>query len=449
MFSTPRSKPHAARKRMLSNIYSKSHLQSSLPAALQSSTIILTRLLPKIHTLASSSPSRTVEVHALMNALTMDLTTAYQFGLSNSSDLLRDDETAAWQFHQFHCRRPYIFWAAELPWLGALLSRVGLRYLPTPRFAVDASRHLEDWGLRMLDAAEAHLTSPSKTTAPSVPEDTPVVYAQLRAALSKDAATTAQPPTKPGDRIPAPNARLSLASEMLDHLGAGQETSSITLTSLLSRLAHDQPTQSALRSEIRTHLPSLASTTPTTTLPPAKEIDTLPLLHAVLTETLRLHAAIPGPQPRVTPSAPSPAAVLHGHSLPGGVRISSQAHTLHRLPSVFRDPEAWDPRRWLSEPDEAVNADGAVNADEAAGEEARREAMRRHLWAFGSGGRMCVGSNLAMQGMKAVAAAVVARFVVLPAPGSEGVVGQEDGYVAEVVGMRCLLRFEEVHGVEE
>jgi hypothetical protein len=52
---------------------------------------------------------------------------------------------------------------------------------------------------------------------------------------------------------------------------------------------------------------------------------------------------------------------------------------LHRNGAVFADPEAWEPSRWLR----------------AADDPQLRE-MNRWFWAFGSGGRMCVGSNLAL-----------------------------------------------------
>lgn len=350
----------------------------------------------------------------------MDSTTAYLFGLANCSDLLRDDAKLQWQMRMFHCRRPYAFWAAELPWVVDLLKRVGLGGLVSPEFAADATRQLEAWGLRMLDGAEAQLSTGHKVAA----EDTPVVYAQLRSALTKEV-------EKGGVTDLAHDIRLTLASEMLDHLGAGQETSAITLTYALRELARHPEVQRALREEIRTLLPSLSSSMTTTPPhpPSAKEIDALPLLSAVLTETLRLHAAIPGPQPRITPS--TGIVTLGAYtSLPPNVRVSAQAYSLHRLPAVFPEPESWTPARWLD-----------------AGEAEKRE-MQRCFWAFGSGARMCVGSHLATQGLKAAIVGVVRSFVVgLPGGGGEeeGVarerLEQEDAYVSQPKGMICHLKF--------
>ena len=117
-------------------------------------------------------------------------------------------------------------------------------------------------------------------------------------------------------------------------------------------------------------------------LPPPKSIDNLPLLEAIVTETLRLHAPIPGIQPRVTPK---PSCSLAGYdNIPAGIRVNAQAYSLHRNPQVFPDPESWQPKRWLKEENSLEEL----------------EERRRWFWAFGSGGRMCVGSNLALQGMR-------------------------------------------------
>lgn len=96
-------------------------------------------------------------------------------------------------------------------------------------------------------------------------------------------------------------------------------------------------------------------------------------------ETLRLHAPIPGIQPRVTPY---PTTSLCGYdNIPPNTRVNAQAYSLHRNPEVFPEPETWQPKRWLKPHDSP-----------------EMEEMRRWFWAFGSGGRMCVGSNLAVQG---------------------------------------------------
>lgn len=176
------------------------------------------------------------------------------------------------------------------------------------------------------------------------------------------------------------------ASEVLDHLLAGHETSAITLTYLMHNMSQQPWLQSKLREELLTlspHIqyPSRRSSEGWDRLPTPKAIDELPLLDAILQETLRLYAAAAGPQPRVTPRVPGGTTVEGYTNIPGGVRVSSNAYSIHRIPEIFPEPDVWSPERWMTT------------------DEKKLEQMRRCFFAFGAGGRMCLGSNFAIQGM--------------------------------------------------
>ena len=77
--------------------------------------------------------------------------------------------------------------------------------------------------------------------------------------------------------------------------------------------------------------------------------------------------------------------LVGGHEIPAGTRASAQAWSLHRNPDAFPRPEEWLPERWID--GEAAQA-GLLGS----------EKKERWFWAFGSGGRMCIGSNFAMLG---------------------------------------------------
>ena len=145
-------------------------------------------------------------------------------------------------------------------------------------------------------------------------------------------------------------------------------------------------------------------------------------------ETLRIHTAIPGQQPRVTPPSATlgeSEATLTG--LPAGLRVQSQAWSLHRNPDVFPDPDSWKPERWVES------------------SEVQLKEMNRWFWAFGSGGRMCVGSNLAVLEMKAIMVAVWGSFRTTIADDS-GMV-HNGGYLAEPIGKDgkfLILDFERI-----
>ncbi|RJE16803.1 Cytochrome P450, partial [Aspergillus sclerotialis] len=94
--------------------------------------------------------------------------------------------------------------------------------------------------------------------------------------------------------------RLDIACEIYDQLTAGHETSAVGLTYLFWELSKQPDLQKELRKELLTLEPAIIypRSSQSTELPPAKSVDNRPLLEAIVTETLRLHAPIPGIQPR-------------------------------------------------------------------------------------------------------------------------------------------------------
>ena len=247
-----------------------------------------------------------------------------------------------------------------------------------PQQVVAAGEEVKDLCLQMLKKVESSSTS---STDVNSSRRKPIVHDQLYRQLhaSSDKASSPAPPPSPSQL------RLTLASELIDHTMAGTETSGWTLTYVVHELSQRRHLQSALRTELLSlrqpiyySRPS-ASTGPTADLPwDPRALAVLPLLDAVLHETLRLHPAVPGSQPRLTPSSPD---TLVGHAnIPAGMRVAAQAYSLHRNADIFPDPEVWRPERWLHVSREA------------------RDEMLRWFWAFGSGARMCVGSSFAMLG---------------------------------------------------
>lgn len=395
MFSTALREPHSKRKRMLSNVYAKSVLLASPALRAICQTVLCERMLPLVGEVVEgdrrgdgdwgkSKTKGVMEAYELFSALTMDFVTAYQFGLGQGSNFTQNLTHCRKWLENYKARQAYTFWPQEMPAFTAFMRSVGLGTLLVPKWVDEANQDIEDWCLSMCDKAEAALQSRSGDEKHA--GDYPSVYAQMRASLVKEQVKEESGLAEKQGTSLTEETQLSIASEMLDQLAAGFDTSGITLTYLAWELSKPQNSQiqASLQEELRSLSPSYAKASPDvegTELPDAKVIDELPLLHAVIMETLRLHAAIPGIQPRVTPSDATlgpPGAEVHG--IPQGVRVESAAYSLHRNPEVFPKPEEWRPLRWL-------DADGKVDSG---GEK------MRWFWAFGSGGRMCVGSNLAM-----------------------------------------------------
>ncbi|KAJ4324504.1 hypothetical protein N0V94_001244 [Neodidymelliopsis sp. IMI 364377] len=354
MFSTGNNKPHSMRKRMLSNIYSKSVVNASSVLQAQVSVILYQRLLPRLAMLYSGPEKGVFEVSSLLNASTMDVVTSYIFGLKSSSNLIDHPDQLAWFLDLYNSRRSHTFWPQEFPhvtdfvhkWLGFRLS---------PKWVDGANAGIEKWTKKMCDGAASVMQQGEAKT-----QDVPTVYQQLSAAVAKEA--------KKNDSSDV-DLQSVIASEVLDHLAAGFDTSGITLTYVVHELSTHKDIQSRLQAELQTLSPRLtASSSPN--LPDPKAVDTLPVLHAIIWETLRLHSAIPGPQPRFTP----PQGCRLGpdeeqYFVPGGVRVSASAGLLHQNEEVYERASEWNPDRWL----ELDKMD----------EEKRKDMENRWFWAFG------------------------------------------------------------------
>jgi cytochrome P450 len=398
MFSSLHSQPHSARKRMMSHIFSKSTIHASPALASQAKTILYSRLLPIID--ASTHPLQIpqgIDVHEIWTATAMDFITAYEFGLRHSTNFLKNVAYRQHWLELFRNRKPYAFYSQELPQLTKFMHVIGIRLVP--RSVDSASQEIEDFCASMCKAATAALQS--KQSYADNPGDEPVALTALLSGVEKETKSNGLTSIQSDTAIKYPE--LLVASEILDQLVAGQETSGITLTYLTWHLCQDLALQDALRAELLTLDPPMKYPLPFSSptaekafhdgqldwlediqLPSSKQLDSLPILHAVIMETLRLRAALPGAQPRLTPY---PSCKLAGYEIPGGVRVSAQAWSLHRNVKVFPYPDIWDHKRWLDGLESGTDGDT----------EARKE-RDRWFWSFSSGGRMCIGSNFAMYG---------------------------------------------------
>ncbi|KAF2657933.1 cytochrome P450 monooxygenase-like protein [Lophiostoma macrostomum CBS 122681] len=413
MFSTACNKTHSTRKRMISNIYSKSIITSSSALLAQTSTILYDRFLPALaSTFDQQEQPGVLNIYALLSGATMDIVTGYIFGLAASSNLISNPKQLDWFLGLYNSRRSYNFWPQELPGFTAALQK-WFGYRLVPKWVDEANLEIEKWTKDMCDGAARVLTQ-SKVDV----QDTPAVYQQLTSALVREA--------KKADSDRKEDLNGVIASEVLDHLAAGFDTSGITLTYVIHELSVHPEVQHRLQQELQSLSPQL---TPEAApgLPDPKAVDSLPLLHAVIWETLRLRSAIPGPQPRVTPCQGCRLGPEErDYYVPGGVRVSASAGLLHSNEEVYERAEEWMPDRWL----------------EDVGEERKKDMESRWFWAFGSGGRMCVGSHLAVYQMKYIVAALYSNYttIIIDDSGIE----QSDAYTAPPTRDRLLIELHHV-----
>jgi hypothetical protein len=409
MFSSVEHQPHSTKKRLVSNIYSISYLQSSAQLHENSLILLRDRFLPFIQEAAIAQTA--LDVHDMNNGFTTDFMSAYQFGIACSTKLSIDSSAKQHYRQQYHSRKDYEFHSQEIPRVKAWCEWFGFPLVP--KQIEEANGLLEEMSMKMCSNADAYLEN-----SPSVGVE-PVVYKQFKNGLAKQR----QKSDGKASQVEIEHQRLEVASEMLDHLLAGQETSAIALTYLYYEMSKRSDLQEQLRQELLSLTPQIVW--PPTTgfeLPSPKSIDALPLLHAIVMETLRLHAPIPGFEPRVTPAG---GCSLAGYdNIPAKVRVSAMPYALHRNAEVYPEPESWRPERWLK------------------ASEMEMKEMLRWFWAIGRGGRMCIGSNLAIQEMKLMVTAVYTnwRTGIVNDEGIEGI----DAYTTRPRSNRLILRFEHV-----
>lgn len=104
MFSMVESKSHSIRKRMISNIYSKSFVQSSPEVQKISQRIVFGRLLPLLDKAAVDN--RPVDVLEINYSTAMDFITAFIFGLQNGTNFLQEVKAGKHWLKIYQSRRP-------------------------------------------------------------------------------------------------------------------------------------------------------------------------------------------------------------------------------------------------------------------------------------------------------------------------------------------------------
>lgn len=134
---------------------------------------------------------------------------------------------------------------------------------------------------------------------------------------------------------------------------AGTDTTAITLTYLVWAVL----SQPSLRDELVVEVQSLPDGYSDT------QLEALPLLNAVIEETLRLYGAAPGGLPRLVPVGGVEMGGLH---FPGGAILTTQSYSFHRDPSIFRNPYRYVPGSSSQPPANVATASSRTASSKAA-----------------------------------------------------------------------------------
>ncbi|KAJ7292658.1 cytochrome P450 [Mycena rebaudengoi] len=258
-----------------------------------------------------------------------------------------------------------------LPYIPTFILR-GAMHLPTRAFrALRSFRSVTDaMGARFMEEK-------SQLPQTGVEQDTDIMSILIADASGQRKKTTAG----------------ELAEQIRVILLGGQDTSAVALAWCLYELAKDPVYQQNLRAEIQAHRSK-----------PTVDYDTMPLLNALLKETLRMYPAAPYLERAAARDAVIP--LEYAVTTPAGARISQlpvqkgqfiavAVAAYQRLEAIWgADADEFKPSRWLS---------GNPSKGQSLGPYA-------NLLAFSGGYRVCAGWRFSVLEMQVILAELVAGF---------------------------------------
>ena len=191
---------------------------------------------------------------------------------------------------------------------------------------------------------------------------------------------------------------------------AGSESTATALAGAIFHLLQNPDTYQKLTYEIRAAFPASEAITLSATT--AKS---LPYLHAVLQETMRLYPPVAVTLPRRVPAEEVGGVIIDGSPVPAGTTVGINFFAAFHSPHNFHAPEKFAPERWLSD-DSAAALYANDNKDV--------------VQPFSVGPRNCLGKNLAWAEMQLVLSRLLWAYDVRwPEEGGS------DGGAAEKKGM--------------
>ncbi|APA05859.1 hypothetical protein SS1G_01757 [Sclerotinia sclerotiorum 1980 UF-70] len=189
------------------------------------------------------------------------------------------------------------------------------------------------------------------------------------------------------EKDPEKITRADLFNTCFANIGAGSDTTAITLSSVLYHLFKHPETYHRLREEIETAAKEGRVSDPVT----FKEAHGLPYLQAVIKEGLRVHPAVGLGLQRVVPAGGT---TIANQFIPGGSTVGINAYVAHLNTSVWGlDADTWRPERWLE-----------------IEEQGRGGEVEKYFFSFGMGSRTCIGKNISLLEINKLIPQLMRRF---------------------------------------
>ncbi|KAJ5392315.1 P450 monooxygenase [Penicillium cosmopolitanum] len=198
------------------------------------------------------------------------------------------------------------------------------------------------------------------------------------------------------------------------NLGAGSDTTGISLTAVIYFLMRNPHCLEKLRGEIERAAQEGNLSDPVS----FQEAQRLPYLQACIKEALRMHAAVGQILSRVVPEG---GAQLAGRHFPEGTVVGVNAWVIHSDASIWgKDVDQFRPERWL------------VPKEEVA-------LLEQNFLAFGAGARTCIGKNISLLEMTKLLPQLVRRFDFVPA-GNKNWTTSSGWFVKQKIQVKLIER---------
>jgi unspecific monooxygenase len=341
-FSFMEKDTHLKRKKIMTKLYTKTAVFA--PTSQDHINGKMSNLLKFVQ----SSLDAPMDVYELFNSLAMDVVTYYELGSKFTTNLLLDMRQRK-IIEAFRASSSMWFWTTLVPSLWDWAAD-----LKTSRL----SSECREWARSKFLEAYEDLEANGDTNEPSL------VRTLYSVGVEKWA----------------------IGSEVFDHVAAGHETTGTSLAFATWELS--RPMNAHIQQKVCDEMNHRFGDSPLDSLA-LDEVDKLPYLEAVILETTRLHAAIPGSEPRIINDEYEVQVGVKTVQLPKGTIVSVQPWSVHKNPDVFVHPGDFIPERWLQQSDETLEQF-----------QKRLQLMKSCMFAFGQGNRMCLGMNVAMTEMK-------------------------------------------------
>ncbi|EFX01545.1 benzoate 4-monooxygenase cytochrome p450 [Grosmannia clavigera kw1407] len=202
-------------------------------------------------------------------------------------------------------------------------------------------------------------------------------------------------------------------AECKDVCFAGTDSSGMNMAMMLWQLSRHPDVYARLQRELAAQVEANG---------PATDITTNSYLRGVVRESLRLSWAAPTRLPRIVPAGgktESAGWAFGGYVFPPGTSVGVASFQLHQDEAVFPEATAFRPERWLQPTERMLNS----------------------FFAFGKGGRACIGQNLAMSEMLLGTARLAQSDALRGATTVRDHVDILEWFNSRVIGEEVLLTF--------